>query len=120
MQAEDGGSGEIRQLIEAKTRWIDTPPDARQCTPALAVDPADQRGAAALVGRSPSRGWLNCRPTMARRLQAEKILAWREYGFCLYPETYFARIFCRGYFPKRPKHALISDKVFRFVMEDIG
>ena len=43
----------------------------------------------------------------SRRLQAESVLAWREYAFCLYPESTL-REFCRGYFTERSEHGLMA------------
>jgi len=43
----------------------------------------------------------------SRKLQAESILAWREYAFCLYPESTL-REFCRGYFTGQCKDGLMA------------
>ncbi len=43
--------------------------------------------------------WWSCRPKPHKNSQAAKILAWREYGFCLYPEADL-RNFLDGLLPK--------------------
>jgi hypothetical protein len=100
LRAEEGGSGEIQRLIEAKTRWIHTPPtpdnarlrwqSIRRINQALEPWVADRR-----------RRLVELQAMLARRLRAESILTWREYGFCLYPQRTLLEFF-QGLLPKPP------------------
>ncbi len=85
LQASDEENFQVRALVEAKRRWIDapqTPANARPRWQALRrineeLQPwlaQQRREAAEREGK------------IRRARDAEKILAWREYGFCLYPE----------------------------------
>ena len=85
-------------LSAAKERWIHTPQTAdnararwqsiRQINEALQPWLSDRR-----------RRLEELQAEAAQALQAEKILAWREYGFCLYPEATL-RKFLDGLLPK--------------------
>ncbi len=72
-------------LMAAKQRWIETPRTAKnarqRCHAIREVN-------AALQPRLDDRRQqlVEHQAQMLRRLQAEKVLAWREYAFCLYPE----------------------------------
>ena len=76
---------EVRTLIDSKRKWIDTPQTIenaktrcqviRQCNESLQPWLEELR-----------RQLLNRRAEAAKIEQAERILSWREYGFCLYPE----------------------------------
>jgi hypothetical protein len=86
------------ELIAEKHRWIATPQTAnnasRRCQAIRRINAALQP-------------WLDNRrkqlaerqAEISRRLQAEAILSWREYPFCLYPESTL-REFLSGLFPK--------------------
>jgi hypothetical protein len=98
LQSSEGGSDEVRELIAAKSRWIHTPQTAangrlrrqslHQINEALQPWVAQRR-----------RRLMELQAETARRLQAEQTLAWREYGFCLYPERTL-REFFQGLLPK--------------------
>ena len=80
-----GVEGVPVDLILAKRRWIDTPQTREnaqeRCHAIRAVNAALQ------PWLDPRRGRLLERQAQAiRRLQAEEVLASREYAFCLYPE----------------------------------
>jgi hypothetical protein len=76
---------EARELVAAKRQWIETPQTAenaharwrslREINAALQPWVAEQRQR--LVAQ---------RAAALRALRAERVLGWREYGFCLYPE----------------------------------
>lgn len=78
---------EAAALIAAKKRWIGTPPTAenartrwreiRRINAALQPMVAEQRAAL-----------LRERDAVAAALAAESVLSWREYAFCLYPESF--------------------------------
>ena len=77
--------GAATDLTAAKRRWIETPQTVenaqRRCHAIREVNVAlqpwlDQR----------RRQLLEHQARVMRRLQAESVLAWREYAFCLYPE----------------------------------
>ncbi len=99
-------NGEIGALSAAKEHWIHTPQTAdnararwqsiRRINEALQPCLSERR-----------RRLEELQAEAAQALQAEKILAWREYGFCLYPETTLPS-FLTAYFPKTSKHALMS------------
>jgi hypothetical protein len=85
-------------LLAEKTRWINTPQTAenaharwqalRRINEALQPWLADER-----------RRVIEAQAQAARARQAENILAWREYAFCLYPEN-LLREFFAGLLPK--------------------
>jgi hypothetical protein len=81
-----GQSPPLAPLLVAKRHWIETVP-----TPQIAherwrelrrINEALQSGVADL-----RQQLLDRRATVARAVRAESVLASREYGFCLYPET---------------------------------
>ena len=81
-----GGSQDATSdLIAAKRRWIETPQTAAN---------ARQRCRAIRELNGALQPWLDDRrrellghqAQTARKVQAEHVLAWREYAFCLYPE----------------------------------
>ncbi len=80
-----GIPGELHQLIDSKRQWIETPQtmeNARtRCQAIRRINESLQPWLA-----EERRRLLNRRAEAARQYQAEKILTWREYGFCLYPE----------------------------------
>jgi hypothetical protein len=98
LPASAGEDEEVAALLEAKRRWTDTPQTAenararwqsiRQINEALGERLSDHR-----------RRLIEYQGEAAQRLQAEKILAWREYGFCLHPEASL-REFLAGLLPK--------------------
>jgi len=77
---------EARDLVRAKQQWVhapQTPENARQRWQSLrqinaALQPfvADRR-----------RQLLDRQAAAMRAVRAQRVLGWREYGFCLYPET---------------------------------
>ena len=77
--------GEVQSLINSKRRWIDTP---------QTIENAKTRCRAIRNVNHSLQPWLeNLRRQLLERRsqaimqqQAERILSWREYGFCLYPE----------------------------------
>jgi len=83
---------EVRDLIEAKRRWVLSPQTCenarqrwqsiRQINEALQPFVADRR-----------RRLIESQANVARALRAEKVLHWREYGFCLYPEKILKEFF---------------------------
>ncbi|MGW8258472.1 MAG: hypothetical protein ACWGMZ_13380, partial [Thermoguttaceae bacterium] len=77
--------GEARMLVEEKQRWISTPQtidNARtRCHAIRRINGLLQHWAAPFRERL-----LRCRDVAAQRENAAKILTWREYAFCLYPE----------------------------------
>jgi hypothetical protein len=93
-----GSEGVPADLISTKRRWIETPQtneNAQQrCHAIRAVNVALQPWI------EPQRARLLERQAQSlRRLQAEDVLAWREYAFCLYPEPTL-REFFSGLLPK--------------------
>lgn len=74
-----------------KRRWIDTPQTAAN---------ARQRCRAIRQINAALQPWLDDRrgrllerqAETLRRIQAEEVFAWREYAFCLYPESTLRRI----------------------------
>ena len=82
----DGADHAAADLMAAKRRWIETPQTAEN---------ARQRCHAIREVNAALQPWLDPRrQTMLerqaqtlRKLQAESVLAWREYAFCLYPES---------------------------------
>jgi hypothetical protein len=79
-------SREVAELIAEKRRWIATPQTAQN---------ARERCQAIRRVNVALQPWLDDRreeltarlAEASRRLQAENVLAWREYAFCLYPES---------------------------------
>jgi hypothetical protein len=98
LPASAGKDGEVAALVEAKLRWIHTPQTAenarprwqsiRQINEALGQRLSDRR-----------RRLLQSQGEAVELMRAEKILAWREYGFCLYPQASL-REFLAGLLPK--------------------
>jgi hypothetical protein len=90
--------GPAADLIAVKRRWIDTPQTAenarQRCRAIRGVNAALQPGLDLQRGRLLER-----QGHAIRKLQAEKVLAWREYAFCLYPEPTL-RGFLSGLLPK--------------------
>ncbi len=84
--------------MAAKRRWIETPQTAEN---------ARQRCHAIREINAALQPWLDDRrrrllerqAETLRRIQAEEVLAWREYAFCLYPESTL-RGFLSGLLPK--------------------
>jgi hypothetical protein len=84
-------------LIAAKSRWINTPPgpenarirwlEIRRINGELQPWVADQR-----------EQLLREQDQLSRAFAAEKVLAWREYAFCLFPESTL-REFLRAILP---------------------
>ena len=82
----DGADDAAADLMAAKRRWIETPQTAEN---------ARQRCHAIREANLALQPWLDPRrqtmlerqAQMLRKLQAESVLAWREYAFCLYPES---------------------------------
>ncbi len=83
----EGSDCELGSLIAAKKRWIATPLtienartrhlEIRRINAALQPWVADRRQAL-----------LRERETVAAALAADAVLSWREFAFCLYPETF--------------------------------
>ena len=96
----------MEDLIAEKRRWIATPQTAEN---------ARQRCQAIRRINAALQPWLDDRREQlarrlaetSRRLQAESVLAWREYAFCLYPESTCGN-FCRGYFTEPSEHGLMA------------
>ena len=86
------------ELIATKLRWIRTPQTPRnaraRCRAIRHVNEALQPWVEARRARLQ-----RLQAHTARLLQAERLLAWREYGFCLYPERTFRGFLC-GLLPK--------------------
>jgi hypothetical protein len=86
------------ELIAAKTRWIETsamPENARERWQTIRqINQALQPWVRARRQRLEQ-----LRTQTAQALEAEEIFAWRQYGFCLYPETTL-REFLRQLLPK--------------------
>ncbi len=99
LQASSRGNREIESLLAAKERWIHAP-----TTPAS----AHTRWRSLRQINESLQPWLSDRRRRLAELQTaaaeticeERILAWREYGFCLYPEAHL-RDFLAGLLPKR-------------------
>lgn len=102
IDAADGdraeGLEDRAELIAAKARWVQTP---QTCQNARTRCRAIRRINRAL------QPWVDARreqllrqqASTARALRAERVLASREYGFCLYPEKTYQG-FLRGLLPK--------------------
>ena len=94
LESPPGTSARLSELIAAKRHWIGTPQTAenartrhgriRQINGALQPWVATQR-----------EDLLRQQEQTARALRVEDVLAWRGYGFCLYPEETF-----RGFLDK--------------------
>jgi hypothetical protein len=93
-----GNRQDPARLIAEKARWVRTPQTPRnarwRCRAIRRINQALQPWVEAR-----RRQLLQRQAQTARALQAERILACREYGFCLYPERTF-RGFVRGLLPK--------------------
>jgi hypothetical protein len=80
-----GIPGEVQTLIDKKRKWITTPQtieNARtRCRAIRGINESLQPWL-----ENPRRQFLDSREKAAEQEQAERILSWREYGFCLYPE----------------------------------
>jgi hypothetical protein len=98
LPASVGEDQEVAALVAAKERWIHAP-----TTP----EGARARWHALRQINAALQPWLSDRRRQLTQLQAQaaeaaqaaKILAWREYGFCLYPEAAL-RNFLDGLLPK--------------------
>lgn len=92
-----GGAASAKALVAEKMRWIRTPQTPRN---ARARWVSIRRINAALQEYlEPQRRRLLClQAETARALEAEKVLGWREYGFCLYPEGDLREFFGRVLF----------------------
>ncbi len=90
----DGAQNLPADVVARKQHWIQTPQtreNARQrCQ---AIRQANEAMQPCLAERR--RELLEREAELARRLDAERVLTWREYGFCLYPEAAL-----RGFFSK--------------------
>jgi hypothetical protein len=92
-----GEGSKLAELIAAKSRWINTPPgsenarirwlEIRRINGELQPWVADQR-----------EQLLREQDQLSRAFAAEKVLAWREYAFCLFPESTL-REFLRAILP---------------------
>jgi hypothetical protein len=84
--------------VAAKRQWIETPAaltaDRARCRAIRAINDALQPRVAAQRARIEQLA-----AETAHALAAERVLAWREYAFCLYPET-LLREFLSGLLPK--------------------
>ena len=82
----DGTEEALAALVAEKRRWIETPQTAQtakqRCQAIREVNVALQPK---LDARR--RQLLQRHEQIVRRLQAQRVLAWREYAFCLYPEA---------------------------------
>ena len=89
---------EVQTLVDSKRKWIETPQTTENArTRCRAIRQNNESMQPWLAER---RRWLiERRGQAAERLQAEKILSWREYGFCLYPEETL-----RGFMDKMLPH----------------
>ena len=80
-----GIPGEVQSLINSKRRWIETPQTIEnaktRCHAIRDINHSLQPWLENL-----RRQLLERREQAVNREQAERILSWREYGFCLYPE----------------------------------
>ena len=93
-----GAADDPAELIAAKAQWIgmpQTPQNARTCC--RAIREINQRLQPFLAAQRAEL--IRRQAQIADALQAEAILAWREYGFCLYPEK-ILREFFAGLLPK--------------------
>jgi len=92
-----GRCRELAELAAAKARWIGTPQTAENASARWReirrINAALQPWVAADRERLVAR-----RGALAAALRTEVILAWREYGFCLYPESSL-RDFLEGLLP---------------------
>jgi hypothetical protein len=99
LQASSGGNKEVESLLAAKEHWIHAPPTPRS---------AHTRWRSLRQINESLQPWLSDRrrrlaelqTAAAETIRAERILAWREYGFCLYPEAHL-RDFLASLLPKR-------------------
>jgi hypothetical protein len=76
---------EVRSLVNTKRKWIETPQtieNARnRCRAIRGINESLQPWL-----ESQRRQLLDSREKASKQEQAERILSWREYGFCLYPQ----------------------------------
>ena len=79
-------------------RWIDAARERRQRVSALEGDFADQQRVAAVGGGA--QQLRDQQTQMQRAMRREKVLASREYGFCLFGESYLQDFFA-ALLPKR-------------------
>ncbi|MGD0382310.1 MAG: hypothetical protein ABSA77_02235 [Thermoguttaceae bacterium] len=77
--------GEVQELIKSKRQWIETPQTIENArTRCQAIRQNNESLQPWLEDRR--RQLLNRRAQAVVQQQTERILSWREYGFCLYPE----------------------------------
>jgi hypothetical protein len=77
--------GEVQELIKSKRQWIETPQTIENArTRCQAIRRINESIQSWLEDHR--RQLLDHRAKAVERLQAQRILSWREYGFCLYPE----------------------------------
>ena len=72
-------------LVAAKRKWIETPPTPQNARTRWLEIRRINRGLQPWVSRQRDR-LLSEQERLRRALAAEKVLAWREYPFCLFPE----------------------------------
>jgi hypothetical protein len=102
LDAPHGDWAEVRpdptELIAEKARWVQTPPTSQNArTRCRAIRRINQALQPWVEARR--RQLLQLEARTARALRAEQVLAYREYGFCLYPEKTLQG-FLRGLLPK--------------------
>jgi hypothetical protein len=101
LQNTDGTTGElprdVTQCIEEKRRWLNTPQTPQTArTRHQAIEHAN---AALQPWVATRRATLQtAQAELARALHAQRVLQWREYAFCLYPEKTL-REFLAGLLP---------------------
>jgi hypothetical protein len=77
--------GEVQELIKSKRQWIETPQTIENArTRCQAIRRINESIQSWLEDHR--RQLLDHRAKAVERLQAQRVLSWREYGFCLYPE----------------------------------
>ena len=88
----DGVLAVPSEVVEAKRRWVNTPQTRENARERCqAIRRANESLQPWLIER---REWLERSQAEAvQRLDAESILAWREYAFCLYPEPVLREFF---------------------------
>jgi hypothetical protein len=80
-----GMPDDVQSLINTKQKWIETPQTVENAkTRCRAIRGINQSLQPYLDVRR--RQLLDLRERALEQFQAEKILSWREYGFCLFPE----------------------------------
>lgn len=90
----DGPDRAALELIDAKRRWISTPPTAENARQRCHAIREANFSLQPLV-ESQRRQLVQRQTHVARHLKAEELLAWREYAFCLYPEATLQNFFSR-------------------------